>query len=438
MTIIAVCSWSSQQRNFVLLEKGSIKTMAPNLCLFEDERFAQFHPLTLTRPVFDLRCGMASLREKIARQFENAQLFLFCREYLADAMREANPACRVNEMPAVASWFVNARFLFSARLPENPLQELLLRHHDKTVAAFIKPERLALVDGNIKLPESFPEIAEHEVEGHWLNYPWDLVHANAKEIARDFAFYNRGGQILGKVYPNVTLLEEQNIFIAPSAKVKPGVVLDAEDGPIYIDEGATIMPNASLQGPLYIGKNSTIKMGAKIYEGASIGEVCKVGGEVEESIIHGYSNKQHEGFLGHAYLGEWVNLGADTNNSDLKNNYSTVKVYINGESVDSGSLFAGLFMGDHAKSGINTMFNTGTVVGVMSNVFGAGYPSKAIPSFAWGGVPSFETYALEKALAVARRVMARRKRELTPAQEKVLRQVFAMTEAERKSVLFIQ
>lgn len=409
-----------------------------NLCLFEDERFAQFYPLTLTRPVFDLRCGMTSLREKSARQFPAAQLYLFCREYLAEAVREAHPNARVNQLPQAPSWFVNARFLFNTKLPEVSSAELLLKHKGQTVAAFIKPEKLFGVDERLKLPEQLAHVNEQEVEGQWLNYPWDLVNANAKAIARDFAFYKRGGQIFGKVYPYATLLNEQNIFIAASAKVKPGAVLDAEDGPIYIDEGATIMANASLQGPLYVGKNSTIKMGAKIYEGTTIGEVCKVGGEVEESIIHGYSNKQHEGFLGHAYLGEWVNLGADTNNSDLKNNYGSVKVQINGESIDSGSLFAGLFMGDHAKSGINTMFNTGTVVGVMSNVFGAGYPSKAIPSFAWGGVPSFETYALEKALAVARRVMARRKRELTAAQEKVLRHVFAMTAAERNSVLLNQ
>lgn len=412
--------------------------MTPNLCLFEDERFAQFHPLTLTRPVFELRCGMVSLREKIARQFPHAQHYLFCRDYLAQQTREALPRCRVNEMPNAASWFVNARFLFHAPLPENPKHEMLLKHNGKAVAAYLKPERFAQDATNLQLPERLDEVAEHELEGQWLNYPWDLVHANAKEIARDFAFHNRGGQILGKFYPNVTLLDEKNIFIAKSAKVKPGVVLDAEDGPIYIDEGATIMPNASLQGPLYVGENSTIKMGAKIYEGTSLGAVCKVGGEVEESIIHGHSNKQHEGFLGHAYLGEWVNLGADTNNSDLKNNYSTVKVMINGESIDSGSLFAGLFMGDHAKCGINTMFNTGTVVGVMSNVFGAGYPSKAIPSFAWGGVERVETYALDKALEVARRVMARRKREPTPAQEKVLRHVFALTEAERKHASFVQ
>jgi len=209
-------------------------------------------------------------------------------------------------------------------------------------------------------------------------------------------------------------------------------VLDAEDGPIYIDKDATVMANASLQGPLFVGAKSVIKMGAKIYESVSVGEMCKVGGEVEESIIHSYSNKQHEGFLGHSYLGQWVNLGADSNNSDLKNNYGTVKVYVNGEMIDSGLLFVGLIMGDHAKCGINTMFNTGTVVGAMSNVFGSGYSDKFIPSFTWGGVESMETYALDKALEVARRVMARRKMALSVAQENMLRHVFAITTFERK------
>jgi UDP-N-acetylglucosamine diphosphorylase/glucosamine-1-phosphate N-acetyltransferase len=160
--------------------------------------------------------------------------------------------------------------------------------------------------------------------------------------------------------------------------------------------------------------------------------MCKVGGEVEESVIHSYSNKQHDGFLGHAYLGMWVNLGADTNNSDLKNNYGNVKVVINGRLVDSGSMFVGLTMGDHSKSGINTMFNTGTVVGVSSNVFGAGFPPKFVPSFSWGGSDGQETYELEKSLAVARRVMARRKVTLSAAEESLFRTVFELTRWERE------
>ncbi|MEJ2637882.1 MAG: hypothetical protein P8184_21680 [Calditrichia bacterium] len=171
--------------------------------------------------------------------------------------------------------------------------------------------------------------------------------------------------------------------------------------------------------------STAIKIGAKIYEGTSVGEVCKVGGEVEESIFQSYSNKQHDGFLGHAYIGEWVNLGADTNNSDLKNNYGNVKVNFGGAMVDSGSMFVGLAMGDHSKSGINTMFNTGTVVGPMSNIFGSGFPPKYIAPFSWGGAEQMVEHELEKALETARLVMQRRGKQLTPEYENIFRHIYS-------------
>ncbi|MCI0695901.1 GlmU family protein [candidate division KSB1 bacterium] len=409
--------------------------MPPSLCIFEDEHLTRLYPLTLTRPAFDLRCGISLLREKIARRFFDNRLHLFCRTYLADVVREATPEVPVNQLSSGPCLFINGRFILGEKLPAPGSQNMVWKKNGEVAAAWISAARLAslaqFTDGII--PTSwFDGLPVEQIDGTFIRYLWDLVHHNPVQIKNDFAHFNRGGEILGKIYPNVTLLEEKNIYIGAGAKIKPGVVLDAEDGPIYIDEGATIMASACLQGPVFVGAKSSIKMGAKIYEGTSIGEVCKVGGEVEESIIHSYSNKQHEGFLGHAYLGQWVNIGADSNNSDLKNNYSTVKVYVNGEIVDSGSLFVGLTIGDHSKCGINTMFNTGTVVGVMSNVFGAGYPDKFIPSFTWGGLESMEIYEIDKALEVARRVMARRKMALSPAQEQMLRQVFEITASERK------
>jgi UDP-N-acetylglucosamine diphosphorylase/glucosamine-1-phosphate N-acetyltransferase len=235
----------------------------------------------------------------------------------------------------------------------------------------------------------------------------------------------------GLVYEGAHLVNPSNIVIGAGSKIKPGVVLDAEGGPIYIGSNVTVFPNAVIEGPAFVGDRSLIKVGAKIYEHTSIGEVCKVGGEVEASVIHSFSNKQHDGFLGHAYLGMWVNLGADTNNSDLKNNYGSVKVIIDGQTIDSGSMFMGLVMGDHSKSSINSMFNTGTVVGVSSNVFGSGFPPKSVPSFAWGGGEAIKTYDLERALLVARRVMGRRKLELSACEEAVLRTVFDLTKHER-------
>jgi UDP-N-acetylglucosamine diphosphorylase/glucosamine-1-phosphate N-acetyltransferase len=243
---------------------------------------------------------------------------------------------------------------------------------------------------------------------------------------------NNGSKILGKVYEGAHLINKENIFIDEGASIKPGVVLDAEGGPIYIGKNAKIFPNAVIEGPAFIGNKTAIKIGAKIYENTSIGEVCKVGGEVEGCIIHSYSNKQHDGFLGHSYLAMWVNLGADTNNSDLKNNYGNVKVTINGEQINSGSMFVGLTMGDHSKAGINTMFNTGTVVGISSNVFGSGFPQKYIPSFSWGGTDSTIIYDIEKAIEVARRVMSRRNINLYDTEEKVIREVFNLTIDERK------
>jgi len=408
--------------------------MITNLCIFEDDHFQSLHPLSLTRPVFDLRCGMTSLREKIAQRFSGLSLYLSCRDYLAGQLRETNPEAFVNERPGSRSLVVNGRFMFDGDLPAITGADAIWKNRGKVVAAVLSENRIAnlpAAGGGFSLPAGLEAAEYHEVSGTWIEYPWDLVHNNSREIAKDFVTQNRGGQILGKLYPGVTLLNEEMIHVAAGAKIKPGVVLDAEAGPIYVDREATILPNAVLEGPVYVGANSIIKAGAKIYEGTSIGAVCKVGGEVEESIIHGHSNKQHEGFLGHAYLGEWVNIGADSANSDLKNNYGTVKVLIDGKLVDSGSLFVGLFVGDHTKCGINTMFNTGTVVGVMSNVFGAGYSAKFIPSFAWGGIESLATHDLEKAIATARRVMVRRRQDLTQAQELVLRRVYELTAHER-------
>ena len=175
------------------------------------------------------------------------------------------------------------------------------------------------------------------------------------------------------------------LFIGNETVIKPGVVIDASNGPVYIGKDVEVNANSVIEGPVCIGDNSLVKSFAAIKENVSTGKVCKLGGEIEDSVIMPYSNKQHSGFLGHAYLGSWVNLGADTNCSDLKNNYSSIKVNLNGKHIDTGHRFLGLIMGDHSKTGINTMFNTGTITGFSCNIFGSGFPDKFIPSFTWGG-----------------------------------------------------
>jgi UDP-N-acetylglucosamine diphosphorylase/glucosamine-1-phosphate N-acetyltransferase len=243
------------------------------------------------------------------------------------------------------------------------------------------------------------------------------------------------GRINGTVHESAILDRKENIHVAEGAEVHPGAILLGGEGPVCIGPGAKVMAGAVLEGPVSVGRKSSVKILAKIYEGTSIGEFCKIGGEVEECIFQAYSNKQHDGFKGHSFYGEWINIGADGNNSDLKNNYSNVKVFINGKPVDTGSMFVGSTVGDHSKSGINSMFNTGTVVGVGCNIYGANFPPKYIPSFCWGGSGGFVEHKLDKFLSTAEKVMARRKRELTPAGRKMLETVFKATAEERKTVM---
>lgn len=414
--------------------------MAETICIIEGTYYNRLLPLVYCRPVYDLRCGVNTLREKIQRAYPRAHVALHCRTYLTDVVKQHHPGIRVNELDADSCLFIDGRVIADDGLSRRiPLKgEDAVFHSEGTVVAarlsgtnlraFVQPlpEILALSD--------LTGVARKDVEVEFIQYPWNLVAHNGDQIRADIralAGKKKGSRLRGKVYKGAVLVNTKEIFIDVGSKIKPGAVLDAENGPIYIGKNVTVFPNATIEGPAFIGDGSLIKIGAKIYENTSIGEMCKVGGEVEASIIHSYSNKQHDGFLGHAYLAMWVNLGADTNNSDLKNNYGNVKVYVNGEMVDSGSMFVGLTMGDHSKSAINTMFNTGTVVGVSSNIFGAGFPPKFVPSFSWGGAESLTTYDLEQSLEVARRVMARRKIVMTEADERLLRKVFELTAVER-------
>ncbi|MCE1188801.1 MAG: GlmU family protein [Ignavibacteria bacterium] len=413
--------------------------MAQSICIYENSNYQWLLPLVYTRPQFDLRCGILTLREKIMHAYPGTNTVLHCRPYLAPLLRQQIPGSLVNEFPEDSYLFINGALLatpaFSALVPpEGP--DMLYISNGTVVAARLSGSNLKQVTNNLPeafAPEHFPSGLEKvEIEATVIVYPWNLVGRNGAEIAADFTLLADRARPAGMIHPGAMLLNPDMIYIAEGAQVKPGVIIDAEEGPVYIGPNAQIMPQATIIGPAAIGANSVIKIGAKIYENTSIGPVCKVGGEVEGSIIHSYSNKQHDGFLGHAYLGSWVNLGADTNNSDLKNNYSSVRVTINDQEINSGSMFVGLTMGDHSKSAINTMFNTGTVVGMSSNIFGPGFPKKYIPSYAWGGSENLQTYSLEKAIEVAKKVMARRKIQFTDADELVFRTVYSLTENERE------
>jgi UDP-N-acetylglucosamine diphosphorylase/glucosamine-1-phosphate N-acetyltransferase len=408
------------------------------ICIFEDKGYTRLLPLVYMRPVYGLRCGIGTILEKILRKYDGAKIELFCRDYLAEFFREQTKYS-VNEAIKDDCLFINGRIIMDKVIAVKGGEEIgvkddvvLYARLNKERSSQITPE--SILTGGIwdKLKK---EIKLVKVDSTTVNNTWDLVNYNPEQIVSDFKEIVKSPEIKGEVYEGAYLVNKPQIHIGKGSKIKPGAVLDAEGGPIYIGENVEVLPNAVIEGPTAIGNKSIIRIGAKIREGTTMGEVCRVGGEVEESIIHGYSNKQHDGFLGHGYLSMWCNLGADTNNSDLKNNYGNVKVYVEGKLIDSGSRFVGLTMGDHSKSSIGTMFNTGTVVGLSSNIYGVGLPPKLVPSFSWGGASKLVAYDLEKALATAKTVMGRRKVQMSAIEEKLLRKVYELTREERKTFI---
>jgi UDP-N-acetylglucosamine diphosphorylase / glucose-1-phosphate thymidylyltransferase / UDP-N-acetylgalactosamine diphosphorylase / glucosamine-1-phosphate N-acetyltransferase / galactosamine-1-phosphate N-acetyltransferase len=410
------------------------------VCIFEDSHSVNFLPLVYFRPVYELRCGIFSLREKIQRTRKSLKPIFQVRPDLAAYLREEFPAYHVNTFPDDDYWCVNGRVLFDGtlrKLIRTPLKnDCVFYYGEEVVAAYLTRHRanevLPSFQNKIFDVKNIGAIPTQQIQATLLEYPWDVIQHTPEEIINDFHIINKTKKINGKIFPGVSLINRQNIIIGNGSIIKPGVVLDAEHGPIVIGRNVTIMPNAVIEGPAYIGDHAIVKIGAKIYHGTSIGIHCKVGGEIENSVIHSYANKQHEGFLGHSYLGSWVNLGADTNTSDLKNNYSNVRVIVNGVSVDTGMQFMGLTMGDHSKSGINVMFDTGTNIGVSCNIYGADLPPKYLPSFSWGGGTQYTTYDVEKSIETMRRVMKRREVVMSSVYEQIVRSIFASSKIERK------
>lgn len=267
-----------------------------------------------------------------------------------------------------------------------------------------------------------------------INYPWEIFLKAGEAIRQDFERLTRGRTSQPLSHTNTLIGDPAMLFIEEGAMVESST-LNTTSGPVYIGRDAEVMEQCAVRGPFALGEHSALKLSAKVYGPTSIGPHCKVGGEINNSVIFGYSNKAHDGFLGNSVLGEWCNLGADTNNSNLKNNYGSVKLYnyATGKQEDTGLQFCGLMMGDHSKCGINTMFNTGTVVGVGANIFGGGFPPTHIPSFSWGGSEGFEEYRLDKMFETTARVFARRSLPLADTDKKILSEVFEQTKSSRKS-----
>ncbi len=377
-----------------------------NILIYEDSeaRSRKFLPLTYTRSVAELRSGAFTGIERVQARFPDAHIYLHARPELKNVVADRY-ALPVNEVPKGSTLLVNAR-----------------------AALNFDPDR----DGNVYNTVPF-DVSERLIAGEPIELAsedapeslWDVIHANPSTIQADRELWAKDHKRTeNPSFPNCAIVSPENLFVHPTARIDSGVVLDCSEGAIIIEEGVRIMPQSAIIGPTFIGKHSVVKIGTKMYGGTSIGPISKVGGEIENSIIQGFSNKQHDGYLGHSYLGLWVNLGAGTNTSDLKNDYAPVRTKIEGEEFNSNSLFAGLLMGDHSKSAIGTQFNTGTAVGVSCNIFGNGFPPKWLPNFSWGGSEGFVIYQFEKAIEVARTVMLRRDQHLTPASEAMLRNLF--------------
>ena len=388
-----------------------------NFILFDSSVRNSLLPFTFTRPVADIRIGVLTIREKWEK-FLGFTTTSITEEYL-----EAKyPMVELEE-----NVLINASFLPTKSLVEQ------VRNLSENQAIFKGEEVIAFFTSDTQEDVDFTLYKQIECSGDVLQLKntWDIFSLNDKAIKADYDLITQG-RTSAPIPEGVHAINKENIFIEEGATISFSS-LNASTGPIYIGKDSEIMEGCLVRGPFAMCEHSVLKMGAKVYGATTLGPYCKVGGEVNNSVLFGFSNKGHEGFLGNSVLGEWCNVGADTNTSNLKNNYAEVKLwdYHKERFTNTGLQFCGLMMGDHSKCGINTMFNTGTVIGVSANIFGSGFPRNFIPSFSWGGAAGFTTYQLNKVIEVAKVVMKRRELEWSEIDEKILQHVFDETAKNR-------
>ena len=384
-----------------------------NYILFDSDVRTSLLPFTFTRPVADIRVGILTIREKWEK-YLGLTTTTITEEYL----EEKYPMVEMEE-----NVLINASYIPIKKLVES------VKKLSENEAIFYGEDVLAFYSNDSQEEVDFSTYKQIEFEEELLQIKntWDIFSLNDKAIVLDFELLTEGRKSQ-PIPEGVNAINKEQIFIEEGASIT-FASLNATDGPIYIGKNAQIMEGALIRGPFAMGENSLVKMGAKIYGNTTIGPFCKVAGEVNNSVLFGYSNKGHEGYLGNAVLGEWCNIGADSNNSNLKNNYAEVKVwsYETERFAKTGLQFCGLIMGDHSKCGINTMFNTGTVVGVSANIFGSGFPRNFIPSFSWGGASGFTHYQTKKVFEVAEVVMKRKNLEFEEQDKRILEHVFELS-----------
>jgi UDP-N-acetylglucosamine diphosphorylase/glucosamine-1-phosphate N-acetyltransferase len=421
-----------------------------NLCLYEDPEVRRFGPHVLLRPVFALRCGAFTLIEKLVRAFPESPLVLAVRPEIEEVARALYPTARVGDPPEAETLFVNGRLCMTddevLHFLAASQQEASYMAGGTLFAAKVAAKRTGhavrwLREGN---PErAFEEIrVPAEVNAFLARSAADLIRWSPRQVTQDFRYAFQPQTVRGQVDEGVRLLQPEAIHVARGARVMAGAVLNAEGGAILIRENAVVEPLAYVEGPAVIGEGSRVKAGAQVRGGTTIGPVSKIGGEIEAAVVHGYANKQHDGFVGHSYLGEWVNLGAGTITSDLKNNYSNVRTYrsarewLERKGEDSGQRLLGLTVGDFTKTGIGSTFPTGAVVGIGCNVYGTALMPAYIPSFVWGEPGRFTEHKVDAVIETAVRAMERRKVELSVALDSRIRQAFDETREDR--ALFLE
>ncbi|MBG6061417.1 UDP-N-acetylglucosamine diphosphorylase/glucosamine-1-phosphate N-acetyltransferase [Flavobacterium sp. CG_9.1] len=389
-----------------------------NYILFDGPSRNALLPFTFTRPVADILIGIMTIRQKWEMRLGSTTTTL-TEEYLSEKFPMVELETNV---------MINASFL-----PNNILVEMV-SNLEPNQAIFKGDEVIAFYTNEDQEEVDFDayEIIEYNEDCLTVQNTWDIFAKNDAAIREDFEYLieDRRSQPIPK---SVNVIAPENIFIEEGAKLE-FVTLNASTGPIYIGRDAEIMEGSVIRGPFALCENAVVKMASKVYGATTVGPHSRIGGEVNNSILFAYSNKGHDGFLGNSVLGEWCNIGADSNNSNLKNNYEEVKLwsYETEGFAKTGLQFCGLMMGDHSKCGINTMFNTGTVVGVSANIFGSGFPRNFVPSFSWGGASGFTTYITKKAFETARLVMSRRNVEFDEREAAILEHIFEESKKWRK------
>ena len=386
-----------------------------NIILFDNKR-EEFYPLSLTRPIAEFRLGVLTIKEKWGNYFDS--VLTFSNDYLAEKFNTK----KIKE----DNIWINSQLL--------PSKDIVTEIKSLRVGEVLKKESIILAFRNSEFSSDELNNVESNSDFSFLSSITDIFSLNEEEIIADIALMNLQNNMksLNEITDSNIKSGKFPVYVEEGATIE-NCYINTSEGPVYIGKNTHIMQGSMLRGPFAICENSVVKMGAKIYGGTTIGPFCKVGGEINNSVFFGYSSKAHDGFLGNSIIGQWCNLGADTNNSNLKNNYDDVKIWNYGSEsfLQTGLQFCGLIMGDHSKCGINTMFNTGTVVGVGANIFGSGFPRNFIPSFSWGGKSGFIIHKLEKFFSTAEKVMKRRSIPFTDIDKQVLLEVYNMTKRYR-------